>query len=325
MNEIGATSIGGEYSFISQYMRLHCKPEILERLRGSEDIDDIEDAILYSRFGHEFTHFFQNFTTTYGIFKTLNLRVAGLGIMSGCKALAEEGIDITLPINDMIPRNGRLSATWEMFLLIAKLQLQVEDFFEHSGLVEPHHRFRSVNQPNGMTSPAITTPKTGTTRLTAGTLLEFQALSQQIETLDRFDSIRTEFADTLIEDLQQRHQVRQIWLSVNDAFDNTKMTRGKHLLAYEMATLALCPDFPNDPIEGFRLVGVPDDTEEDKIDWEHVHPGWRFMKLLELIRDLKLSEPTTHADVIEIMFDLCTRLGWSKPSEALNQKPSDEP
>lgn len=313
-------NLGGEYSFISQNMRIHVSPEILQRFSGKQDFDDVDNAILYSRFSHEFTHFWQNFFTTYGMFKTLNSRVAGLTMMAAIEHLQEDEVDMFFPLDEMIDRHKVDQEKWEIFIAWSKITLQTEDFFERNGLVEDHHKFRSVFRPRVSTSPVYSSPGSGSFSLNAATLLEFQALFQQIETLDRTPSISKQIADPLVSEIHQRYPIRNVWKLICTAFSDPKICRGKHVLAYEMISLALTPEFPSNPVEDFRWMGITyREPEFDRFYWEEIHPGWRFRSMLKVIKDKHLKVPKSDVEVAETMQIICEALDYMHPFYAIQK------
>lgn len=97
--------IGGRYSFISQFIAINLPKDILYRLYGDKDYDDIEDAILYSRCLHENTHFIQNICTTYGLWKTHILRLAGSLAFLSLLEYRKDHDKVNLPFESIIPRN----------------------------------------------------------------------------------------------------------------------------------------------------------------------------------------------------------------------------
>ena len=47
------TVVGGHYSFCSQYVAIDLPADVLRRLMGRTDYDDLEDTLLYTRWVHE--------------------------------------------------------------------------------------------------------------------------------------------------------------------------------------------------------------------------------------------------------------------------------
>jgi hypothetical protein len=77
---------GGPYLFVSQFTAL---PPSVRPSAQEHDSYGITDAVLYSRFAHEASHYIQNIGSTYGLWKTLVMRVAGRFALEAFLSLGE--------------------------------------------------------------------------------------------------------------------------------------------------------------------------------------------------------------------------------------------
>lgn len=318
-------NIGGEYSFVSQNMRLYVQEDVLERFRGDTDYDDIEDAILYCRFAHEYTHYFQNFTTTYGLLKTLISRVGGLGVLAALNKLPEHLIAEYRPIKEQVPKKPlRENKPWQVMLQLPWSMIQTLNFFEHNHLVEEHHLFPAVNKPQGMTTPAITTPR-GIQKITAMMLMEYQALMQQVDFADRSATISPDQANAIAKNALYRPAIININSMICYALGAKKMSRPIHRLAYELITIALNPLLPENPVDGFNWL-LNSAAEKysfcfkykTRFVWEDIHPGWRFFRLLEHLKSTQTSPPTDEKSVYSILQNAREHLEWQTPFDCLH-------
>jgi len=306
----GAPEAGGHYSFVAQYIVLNMPTSILERLYGNMDYDDLEDAILYSRLAHERTHFLQNIGTAYGLWKSHILRMAGAAALSAMhihRTVTEQ--PIPLPFDDAIPRERVFDRDDEESFrrgTIAKVLLNWIKFIDGPHQVPDDHRnahISDVSPPVSTTHVHCQDPRGVQMRLAARELIEFHARSEELLCLRHTNGISAE---------QRQAITHRIWadvpsqvpLRLSDRFFDVRNT-DSWWASIAMTEIALNAEFP---ILGVKLL--------KPAVWEDVHPGWRFLKMCELVKKEGIPAPKKN-DLTDFQLCLCDRLGWLPPTEAL--------
>jgi hypothetical protein len=286
-------AFGGTYSFAAQYMTLGLPPEVVARLQGDRSYDDLADSKLYTSYRHEFQHYVQNLTTSYGLWKTLVLRIAGSLIHAGEDFAREDAIPLHLPYDDhMSRRHGSLSdlPRHEFAFGTAKMLVSGIKLLEGDHKVPENQRFEHIAVPRKSTQ--FHSQSDGVSvAMSAATLLEYQAYTQQLIGLWNTGGIAEEHAELLGSRIAQYPAFRQTQNVVAWGFrGNVENRMALNYLTFELATLALSPRFPAPAL--FALM-MGRHHEEDRIElaWEDFHPGWRLQRLAATIRRKKLSFP----------------------------------
>lgn len=315
MDKISGQS-GGHYSFCSQYIAINLEDIIISRLYGNQNFDDFDDTLLYTRIHHETCHYIQNVTTSYGLLKTSLLRIAGLCFFNGFTNQTGLGRKVPPQFDDLVPR-GRIEPGSEYSpFIMGHLMIQVLDALENqSGLVDVPMPI-GVVRPKGQANPFVS--YNGTMRaITAAMLLEFQAYSIQTYTLDNMSGIPKHHADYLVGKIRENGHIRVPWSLVAHSFGVDKISAEIHLLTYELVTLALSPQVDLTP--SFLFAPVKRARRgRGMINWEELHPGWRFIRMMELIRDKGLQVPQRD-DVKGFANDVAKLLGWNLPGSTLSR------
>jgi hypothetical protein len=280
-NRTGA--VGGQYSFTSQYILLNLPDQIIARFDQGVDYDDLEDTKLYTSYRHELAHFVQNAFTTYGLWKTLALRSAGAMFHQATSFGQEAGRDLPVPAYHLfkfpMPDDVEKTQIDEAIGIGRGITASIH-FMESGHRVPTGWQFEHLNAPLESTNPRVATPNDQKIVFTAGTLLEYQAYAQQLFGLWNTRGIPEEHAkeigSNINEYLTVRHPQNLVAWAFHGKFPDAIQCR---FLTYELATLALCPEWPTTTMLSFAIVGGRSlkQQAEKRIPWEHFHPGWRFL------------------------------------------------
>ncbi|GAM97381.1 hypothetical protein U91I_01007 [alpha proteobacterium U9-1i] len=312
-------TVGGRYSFITQYLWLNLPNEIVERLRTKPTFNDDNDTLLYCGFEHELAHFAQNLSTSYGLFKTLTLRSAGTSYWMGIQACLRDGVHLTFPIDDMLKRGAPLPDE-HTFFGMGRSFIDPIHWFEEQGAME--FELAHVSKPKTTTTPFV--GHNGTPYpVTTATLLEFQASHAQLHTVRRLpnipDDVRLESFLKILDQACMRLPLQLLAKAVGVAVDPSNIL----LLARvtnDLVDLALNPIWPHDPLYSTARWGHDPQTapaqDKRRAPWEDVHPGWRFLSACHAIRDSALSLPADPKGSQPLAVSVAERLGWPTPPDA---------
>jgi hypothetical protein len=310
-NRVG---IGGCYSFMSQFISLELPVDVLERLNGRSDYDDLEDALLYSRLAHERQHFIQNVSTTYGMWKTSILRMAGMCAFgcimlqnkSGGFAIAPPYMD-KFPTSDVVLRDCKEPVTMAAEAAMFRNWVRLVDGPVAASKKCAAMHIDGVTFPEGTTH--VHTIDTVGVRgiLAANEIIEFQARTAELDCLYHTKGMSSPHRDEIIPTIWSDHP-SQSPLRISDrAFD--RRDRLSWLASLAMSELALNADWP------FLTVGTLQSRR-----WEDLHPGWRFARLCDYVREMKLTPPDDDPAARQIFKDrLAAALGWASEREALRR------
>ncbi len=319
-NRYLTNAFGGHYSFASQHIVLALPDAVLHRLRGTTDYEDLADTKLYTSFWHEYAHFIQNVTTSYGLWKTLLLRTAGSAFYTGMLVAEEMGVKLDTPFDDSIrDRLGALSSKdnplEEAFSIGRSMTNSVNLFdghkFSTAGVCQ------HVLSLLGSTAPSLN-GEGGPLRFTASTLMEYQAYIQQLIGLNSTRGIPDEHREMLGPQIGEYPVFRQPQNLIADAFLRKYPSKLElSLLTYELATLALSPKWPAVELLSSLLwhSREPRGPSTEATAWEDLHPGWRMFRIAEVIKANKLEFPGPER-MTEFVAHLCERLGWVTPRVA---------
>jgi hypothetical protein len=331
-DRLSSHAVGGRYSFVSQTICINLPDNILNRLNGTQDYEDIEDTLLYTRMSHEIEHFRQNVITTYGLWKTLTLRMAAESYKRGLDSLAALNVPLVFPLDRMMVRGFNYSGAMRNFIIGSHYRAPI-DYLENSFSINDNFPSDFVLNPrnslniHGTTNPFI--GHKGTPHaITAGMLMEFQAINVQASALMSYRNIpnthRQQISDILFSQMPFHLPVSAVAIALGrDKFPSqTTLSDFKKIrnIAHDLCTIALCPDWPADPLYLFTplktdpLGQSPLPTEP--IWWQELHPGWRFMKMKRLIQsiDLTLDDVAASSEVVDLV---CKKLKWETPTRAL--------
>jgi hypothetical protein len=297
---------GGHYSFVSQFLTLSLPGAVLERLDGHQDYDDLDDALLYSRLNHERTHYLQNVTTTYGLWKTFALRTAASCAYQSMRAYRKISGPITPPFEDWLPRYGaKVQAGLEQAAeagVYGRWAFGWLQLMEDCTKYDPRcPLFPGVRAPVGATNPHWEDgdrlfPRTG-----AKELLEFQARASEVSCLCNTRGITAEHRASIIPTVWADGPSQRALRMCERAFGSK--TSESILACYSVIDVALNPCWRCGSFD-------------EPVPWEEVHPGWRFVTLLDLIRSKGLDVPAIDKRE-EFKSLLCRELGWPTPKRSL--------
>ena len=304
---------GGHYSFCSQYIAINLPEAILERLAGKQDFDDFEDSLLYSRIHHEFCHYIQNATTSYGLLKTTLLRLAGSSFFEGYVHFNKSGKPVSPQFDDQVPRKFTDPQSEYWPFVVGHNLIQILDAFENQ--VEPPRSGYPIgaNRPKGQANPFVNL--NGNKRaITAGILLEFQAYAMQVYALDHMN-IPKEHANFLVSKIHNNTHLRLPWALAAHVFNVEKGSPELHLALYELISIALSPKVNLAPDVIFAD-GRSDLDSGELVDWEYLHPGWRFQSLMDFIKGNACEVPSSE-DSKRFAVSVAREMGWSSPTTTL--------
>lgn len=303
---------GGFYSFVSQFVFLNLPKQVVERMRGTEDFDDEDDAKLYSRLSHEISHFFQNVGTTYGMWKTLTLRKAGAFALQSMLAYRKSGRPIRQPFEDCIPRGILFPMDPDNPFTCGALSKQFLNWVRSIDgpnacpTENPEQNLFGVLLPRGDTHVHVAADSGIRYIMAAKELIEFQARAAQVNCLNSTRGITPSQRDALITQFEGDVQSRlPIFLS-NGAFG--ERTYDSLLACLSIADIALNGEWP---LFWVRLL--------KQWAWEDVHPGWRFERICRLIRERKIRVPNGPEELLAFQRMVCSEFEWPIPAVALQQ------
>lgn len=317
ISRLASGAFGGAYSFVSQHMTLGLPDDVIARLQGREDFTDLYDSKLYTSYHHEFQHFVQNLSTSYGVWKTLALRSAGSSFLMGADIAEKSGIALKVPFDDHVSMR-QTNEVWklpehEQAFGIGRVIVNGIKFLE-GHQVPKNFNFSGIASPVGNTSVFVNAGGVSTA-ITAVALLEYQAYTQQLLSLWNTRGIATEHAEFLGSKIAEYPHFRQPQNLVASAFKEPVTNKaGLTFLTYELVTLALSPVFPAPAV--FGLVGVIDDRANNRlVPWEHIHPGWRLRTMVDAIREQNMLFPEDcgRQSFIE---QVCEKLRWPDAASA---------
>jgi len=302
----------GHYSFISQFIALDLPDLILDRLIGNTNYDDVEDARLYSRLAHERAHFVQNVSTTYGLWKTSILRLAGGSALHSMLAFRKKtGKPIIPAFSDIVPRGVTFHDPEDPFTIATVAKTFVNWVLSIDGpngvpAEYPHLHLPNVTMPKETTHVHCSTADGIRSVLAGKELIEFQARSAEIRCLGSTNGISQEHRDAILPFIWVDPQ-SQMPLRVSDrAFD--ARTTESWIAALALVDIALNAEWP---VLGLKYL--------KPFLWEDLHPGWRFARMCDLIREQKIPVPANEDAVLRFQRDICGSLGWVTPLTALER------
>jgi hypothetical protein len=299
-----ASSVVGYYSFVSQFATIELPKDILLRLSANRNFDDIEDALLYSRLAHERAHFLQNICTTYGLWKTMILRIAGSNAFESMRMYHDTtGLPISPPFSEIIPR-GETIPPGSVFFKGAAAKIFSGFTMFVDGPIAADRAIPGTTLPKTSTHPYVGQP-TGEQHKLAGTeITEFLARSAEIAFLNGCRDISQSQRDSITPKIWV-DWTSQVALRVSDrCFDSR--TRQSWAASAAMSELALNADWP---VPLLHYV-VP-------VQWEDLHPGWRFVRMCEVIEQRKIPVPQKGKEILEFQLEICNLMKWTPPNEAL--------
>jgi hypothetical protein len=312
LSNLNKSNNAGSYSFVSQYMSISLDDNILLRLQGQKDYNDLGDAKLYSILAHESTHYIQNISTTYGLWKTITMRFAGHYALEAVKKYTlEYNKPIQVPLKNNITNNQK----------IIKKDYQINIAMAHNlmaelSFIDGHIKFPTNYEPQWIhaekpkESTHIGMISTDNISLTMGgnDLLEFYARSVEYKTLYRTNGIsenhRNQILPTLERDIQSK-----IPLKMTDYIFKEK-SHDTWMASLAMVEIALNPDW-----ELFGLRNFKKNNINKKSSWEELHPSHRFKKLCEILKNNNIKPPK--GNYLEFQNILCKHAGWKLPTDVL--------
>lgn len=311
--------INAHYSFLSISTFFNMPIEkILDHISNKKY--NIENIIFTSTTIHENIHFFQNITTSYGLWKTAMLRYAGMEFFEGILKSNFNIENHNQAIDDLIGRDKKYQYNDPYYHFVTgKL------FHSPIDLMENQYEY-----PKEAFIPLLTfLPKEQANpyviylgqqyALTASLLLEYQAYTQQSLFLYHdLDSIARGYDNILIPKINTKIYIKLPWTIIGHALGTDNITEVIKIFIYELVTLSLNPKWSKYTLTYFSKE-YPDSISNLHIpDYEDIHPGWRFYKIAEYIADNKIQVPKSIDDISRVVDIITKGLNWLSSNEALS-------
>jgi len=275
--DIGKT---GNYSFITFRLDLDFPNSLLKRMDVGI-FDDIDDARLYATMVHEKTHLLQNLATSYGLWKTSHLLMAGNNVLHIASSLQQEGYGgkLIMPLDELAPRGVPYQEDdlFSHFMIASLPYRRIACVDGPSGLPKKNWIFSNISPPADYTSPRMKDIRSDQI-CTFGTkdLIEGNARASELAFIKNADDISSDIASQLYKELAFFIPY-QSFLGLLD-YATQEPTSSTFHLSLILADLALNPM-------------IPIDFGEDllKITWEEFNPAYRYVLMADAIRENKLK------------------------------------
>lgn len=313
-------TLNGAYSFIDQYLWLNLPKSILNRLTENIDYNDFFDSLLYAKLGHERAHHLQNISTSYGMWKSLCLRFAGMLLADAISIRLYKNLPIHKYLFDSMPRS--ISSNEEESLQNFAMANQVLGWIkcmEHGHVHgrAPILQFPATKFPEGRTNPMWSpTSKETFPPLTGNHILEFQARVLEIDALFALEGVPDEDKRIISSEIMHSIELRLPMMMTRIAFrlPNLDETTGDTKKILRTLCFELCDFALNPPLNFCFLEDISAATsalsQVQAYTWEEVHLGWRFVRILDFVYTEKIPLPHC-ADVKTFVDDIAAKLQFA--------------
>ncbi|OGL48236.1 MAG: hypothetical protein A2161_07690 [Candidatus Schekmanbacteria bacterium RBG_13_48_7] len=276
-------------------------------LHNQEDLQNIQsDPIIKTKIlltvYHEWIHFLQSLFTTFGRYMTVTLRIEAREIFHVLKYLQDKECKVFIPIFRNFSQID--DENLQESLHLAGLSLWLRNVLHgqqdlSNGL--PIYFFQAL-PPQSTPSPIyIHNGKAYT--ISALQIIEGHARASEIDYLF-FKTFQNNFSSEDVSQMLKESSVTDPYELILHILSDALETNLLDIIQVAQA----CCDIALNPV-------LDNDRQEEK--WENLHPGWRFMQIVEVLKNLNLKKIDLQKPE-EIAQKICTELGWDNPLRAIS-------